>query len=203
MAAAIITSTPAPYLNRLENFDRRTLLNIGLGATFEVTDAERVLGHTPGSACKQALDMATKGYYEAEYTMSADTNTAGVINLTTGLLVDFLTVGKSRQIDVDCMVSADVDKGMVKEEYLVASAATPIVYRFLQGFTADAAAAANARATIGAGDWSVALLGAAAVLSVSTADVILTLTGITNIDTRWVVTVCVYPAKSHILIPTT
>jgi hypothetical protein len=203
MAAAIITSTPAPYLNRLENFDRRTLLNIGLGATFEVTDAERVLGHSPGSACKQALDMATKGYYEAEYTMSADTNTAGVINLTTGLLVDFLTVGKSRQIDVDCMVSADVDKGMVKEEYLVASAATPIVYRFLQGFTADAAAAANARATIGAGDWSVALLGAAAVLSVSTADVILTLTGITNIDTRWVVTVCVYPAKSHILIPTT
>jgi hypothetical protein len=74
---------------------------------------------------------------------------------------------------------------------------------FLQGFTADAAAAANARATIGAGDLTTAINGAAAVLSVSTADVILTLTGITNIDVTWVVRVKVFPKVAHALVPTT
>jgi|SRR5688572_431866 len=205
MAAAVFTSSPAPYLNRLENFDTPTLLRLGQssGADLNITDAERLLGHTPASAARQCLEMALKGYHTLEYTMSADTNTAGVINLTTGALVDFLTVGKSRRIEVVAYLSADVDKALVEEQYLVACAATPIVYRFLQGFTADAAAAANARATIGAGDLSTAINAAAAVLSVSTADVILTLTGVSNIDTRWVVQVKVFPCVTHPLIATT
>jgi hypothetical protein len=41
------------------------------------------------------------------------------------------------------------------------------------------------------------------VLSVSTADVILTLLGITNIDTTWVVKIRVYPKTAHALVPTT
>ncbi len=203
MAAAVFTSSPAPYLNRLENFDTQTLLRMGLGSGIEVTDAERLLGHTPDRARRQCLELATKGFHRLEYTMSADTNTAGVINLTTGALVDFLTVGKSRRIDVNVYLSADVDKSLITEEYLVACAATPIVYRMLQGFTADAAAAANARATIGAGDLSTAINASAAVLSVSTADVILTLTGVSNIDTRWVIQEDVYPCVSHPLIATT
>ena len=203
MAAAIFTRSPAPYLNRLENFDPQTLFRIGQGASFEVTDAERLLGHTPDSASKQALDMATKGYTRLEYAMSADTNTAGVINLTTGALVDFLTVGKSRRVDVTVYLSADVDKSLITEEYLVASAATPIVYRMLQGFTADAAAAANARATIGAGDLTTAINAAAAVLTQSANAIILTLLGPADIDTRWVVQVDIYPAVSPPLIATT
>jgi hypothetical protein len=125
-----------------------------------------------------------------------------VFNLTTKG-VDFLTVSTSREIQVDVFMKADVDASFISERYLVAGAATPIVYRFLQGFTADAAAAANARATIGAGDLTTAINGAAAVLSVSTADVILTLTGITNIDVTWVVRVKVFPKVAHALVPTT
>jgi hypothetical protein len=201
MAAAIFTSSPAPYLNRLENFDTPTLLRLGLssGADLNITDAERLLGHTPASAARQCLEMATKGYHTLEYTMSTDSTTAGVINLTTGALVDFLTVGKSRKIEARVYISADVDKSLIEEEYLVACAATPIVYRFLQGFTADAAAAAAARASIGAGDLTTAINVAAAVLSQSANAVILTLTGPT-MNARWVIQVKVYPCVSHPLI---
>jgi hypothetical protein len=202
MAAAIFTSDPGAYCERIENFGRDALLRIGLGSGFAPTTAEAALGVTADSIRDQALQLATRGYVELVGTMSADTNTAGVVNLTDELGIDFLSVGFSRRVEVDVLVSADVDKGLITEEYLVACAATPIVYRLLQGFTADAAAAANARAA-GAGDWSVALLGAAAVLSQSSNDVILTLTGITNIDTRWVYTIRVYPKVAHPLIATT
>lgn len=202
MAAAVFTKSPEKYLERLENFDTQTLLRIGLGSGVELTDAERTAGHTPDSTRRQALDLATKGYACFDFAMSADTNTAGVINLTDDMLVGFLEPSFSRRIEVSCFVSADVDKGFILEQNLVACAATPIVYRMLQGFTADAAAAANARA-VGAGDWSVALLGAAAVLSQSSNDIILTLTGISNIDTRWVGKIHVYPKVYHPLIATT
>ncbi len=202
MAAAILsTPTPVGYCNRLEQFSRRALLSIAQSGGLQPTAAETALGITAGSIADQALQLALDGYVEFTFTMAADTNTAGVFNLTTRG-VDFLTTSCSRRVDVEAFVAADVDKGLVKEELLVACAATPIVYRLLQGFTADAAAAANARAA-GAGDWSVALLGASNVVSVSTADVILTLLGITNIDTTWYVRVRVYPKVAHALVPTT
>ncbi len=203
MAAAAFTRTPAPYLNRLENFDARTLLNIGLGASFDVTDAERVLGHTPDSACKQALQMATKGYHEVEYAMSADTNTAGVINLTTGLLVDFLTVGRCRLVEWDAFITADVDAALIERSALVQQAATPVAYSQIERLTADLAASTSIRA-FGAGDLiSTAAVVPTAALTVSTADVIITLTGVTNIDTRWVVKVRIYPSMTLPLIATT
>jgi hypothetical protein len=206
MAAASFTRTPAPYLNRLENFETRALLGIGLGNSFDVTDAERVLGHSPGSACKQALDMATKGYYEAEYAMSADTNTAGVINLTTGLLVDFLTVGRSRLVEWDAYIKADVDAALIENSAHVACAATPIVY--VQRNTIDVGDALVTQnvdvRSIAAGDLLSTLVTIpTAALSVSTADVILTLTGVTDIDTRWVVKVRIYPCITLPLIATT
>ncbi len=201
MAAAVFTRTPAPYLNRIENFDVQTLFRIGQGSgsDLNITDAERVLGHTPDSARQQCLELALRGYVTLEYAMSTDSTTAGVINLTTGALVDFLTVGKSRRIEVVNYISADVDKGLVEEQYLVACAATPIVYRMLQGFTADGAIAANARATIGAGDITTAIQAAAAVLSQSANAVILTLTGPT-MNARWVTQVKVFPCVTHPLI---
>jgi hypothetical protein len=202
MAAAVVsTLTPAGYCVRLEQFDRAALLRIGLdGQGLSPTTAETALGITAGSIARQALQLALDGYVEFQFTMAADTNTAGVVNLT-DLGVDF-PADTSRRLDAEVFVSADVDKGLVKEEVLVAGASTPVVYRLLQGFTADAAAAANARAA-GAGDWSVALLGSAAVFSQSSDEIILTLTGITNIDTRWVCKVRVYPKVAHSLIATT
>jgi hypothetical protein len=204
MAAAVLSAcTPAGYCNRLEQFGRAELLRIGTdGSGLAPTTAETTLGITAGSIAQQALALALDGYVQFEFTMASDTNTAGVFNLTTKG-VDFLTASTSREIQVDVFMKADVDASFISERYLVAGAATPIVYRFLQGFTADAAAAANARATIGAGDLTTAINGAAAVLSVSTADVILTLTGITNIDVTWVVRVKVFPKVAHALVPTT
>lgn len=204
MAAAVLSSiTPPAYCGRLEQFGKRELLAMGVDGTgLQPTTAEAALGITAGSIAEQALCLALNGYVEFTLTMAADTNTAGVVNLTDTLGIDFLSPDHSRRLDAEVFVSADVDKGLVKEEVLVACAATPIVYRLLQGFTADAAAAANARAA-GAGDWSVALLGAAAVFSQSSNDIILTLTGISNIDTRWVVKIRVYPKVAHPLIATT
>lgn len=203
MAAAVLSAiTPAAYCNRLEQFNRKALLGIAQSGGLTPTAAETALGITAGAIADQALQLYLDGYVEFTFTMAADTNTAGVVNLTDTLGVDFLTTSCSRRVDVEAFVAADVDKGLVKEELLIACAATPIVYRLLQGFTADAAAAANARAA-GAGDWSVALLGAAAVVSQSSNDIILTLTGITNIDTTWHVRVRVYPKVTHALVPTT
>lgn len=205
MAAAVLSAnTPVAYCGRLENYSRAELLKMGLdGSGLSPTSAETTLGITAGSIAEQALQLALDGYVTFYATMAADTNTAGVINLTDTLGVDFLTASCSRRVDVEAYVKADVDAGAVNESYLVACAATPIVYRYLQGFTADAAAAANARATVGAGDVTTAILGSAAVLSQSSNDVILTLTGITNIDTTWVVKIKVYPKVSHALVATT
>jgi hypothetical protein len=204
MAAATFSNKSFPaYCSRLDNIrNLDTLVRLAQGSGFAPNAADTALGLDQDMIKAQCLQLATKGYVEIQWKMSADTNTAGVINLTDDLGIDFLTPSMSRRIDVECFVSADVDKGLIKEECLVAMAATPIVYRMLQGFTADSAAATNARA-VGAGDWSVALLGAAAVLSQSSNDVILTLTGITNIDTRWIVKIKVYPPETHELIATT
>lgn len=205
MAAAVVSSpSPIAYCGRLEQFGPTELFRIGLdGSGLAPTTAETTLGITAGSIAQQAFQLATKGYVEFVVTMAADTNTAGVVNLTDTLGVDFLTASTSRRVEVDALIKADVDASWVKERYLVACAATPVVYRFLQGFTADAAAAANASATVGAGDLTTAINGSAAVLSQSSNDVILTLTGITNIDTTWVVYIRVYPAVAHALVPTT
>lgn len=203
MAAAVFTRTPAPYLNRLENFETRALLGIGLGNSFDVTDAERALGITPGSACKQALDLATKGYAEFEFAMSADTNTAGVINLTDTLLVDFLSAGYCRLVEWDAFVTADVDAALIERSALVQMAATPIPYSQIERLTADLAASTSIRA-FGAGDLiSTAAVVPTAAMTQSSNDIILTLTGVTNIDTRWVVKVRVYPKMTLPLIATT
>jgi hypothetical protein len=205
MAAAVVSSpSPIAYCGRIEQFGQAELLRMGLDGTgLTPTTAESTLGLTAGSIAGQMLQLATKGYVEFVLTMAADTNTAGVLNLTDTLGVDFLTASTSRRVEVDALIKADVDASWVKERFLVACAATPVVYRFLQGFTADAAAAANASATVGAGDITTAINGSAAVLSQSSNDVILTLTGITNIDTTWVVYVRVYPAVAHALVATT
>jgi|SRR5690606_7996904 len=201
MAAAVFTRTPAPYLNRLENFDTQTLLRIGLGAGIDITDAERALGHTPDSARRDALSLATKGYAEKEYAMSADTNDAGIINLTDDLLVDFLTASRSRRIDFEAYLKADVDQGFIVGEALVACAATPIVASLPVSFTDDdglADATELVRAVL-PGDTATATC----VLSQSSNDVILTVTGVANIDTRWVVKVRIYPQVTLPLIATT
>jgi hypothetical protein len=202
MAAAVFTKAPGVYLNRLENFDARALLGIGMGSGIDITDAERALGHTPDSARRQALCMALRGYAEFDFAMSADTNTAGVINLTDEMLVDFLTVSQSRRIDTEMFVSADVDKAFLWQTSLVACAATPIVYN--PAITVDPAGTATSIRGIGAGDLiSTAVVVPTQVLSQSSNDVILTLTGVTNIDTRWVGKIKVYPAVAHPLIATT
>ncbi len=203
MAAAVFTNTPAPYCNRIENFDRATLLRLGMASGFAPTAAEEALGITQDSIRDQCLQLGAKGYVEFEYSMSADTTTAGVINLTDGLLVDFLTTSRSRRVDWEALVKADVDAALIKRSALVAMAATPIAYSLIERLTADGAAVTSI-AAFGAGDLiSTAAVVPTAALSVSSNDVILTLTGVTDIDTRWVVNLKVYPAKSHTLIATT
>ena len=204
MAAAVLSAcTPAGYCNRIEQFDRATLLRLGTDGTgLAPTSAETTLGITAGSIAQQMLALALDGFVTFEFTMSADTNTAGVFNLTTKG-VDFLTTSCSRQVDWAVFVKADVDAALIERSALVACAATPIVYSQLERLTADAAAVTSIRA-IGAGDLlSTAAVVPTAALSVSTADVILTLTGVTDIDTTWVVRVKVYPKVKHALVATT
>ena len=206
MAAAILSSsTPAGYCNRLEQFNRRVLLSIAQSGGLQPTAAETALGITAGSIADQALALALDGYVEFCFTMAADTNTAGVFNLTTKG-VDFLTTSCSRKLEAEVFVKADVDAALIVGQTLVACAATPIVYN--QRNTIDVGDAlvtqnVDVRA-ISAGDLISTLTTVpTAVFSVSTADVILTLTGVTDIDTTWVVKVRVYPKTAHALVPTT
>lgn len=207
MAAAVLsTCTPAGYCNRIEQFDRSTLLKIGLDGTgLAPTSAETTLGITAGSIARQALQLALDGFVTFEFTMAADTNTAGVFNLTTKG-VDFLTTSCSRKIETEVFVKADVDAALIVGQALVACAATPIVYA--QRNTVDVGDALVTQnvdiRSIAAGDLLSTLTTIpTAALSVSTADVILTLTGVTDIDTTWVVKVKVYPKTAHALVPTT
>jgi hypothetical protein len=203
MAAAVLSAcTPAGYCNRLEQFGRAELLRIGTdGSGLAPTTAEAALGITAGSIAQQALQLALDGFVTFEFTMAADTNTAGVFNLTTKG-VDFLTTSCTRRVGFECLVKADVDAAFLFQESIVACAATPIVYN--PAITVDPAGTATSIRSIGAGDLtSTAVTVPTAVLSVSTADVILTLTGVTNIDTTWVVKVKVYPKVAHALVPTT
>lgn len=206
MAAAVVSSpSPVAYCNRLEGFGRAELLRMGLdGSGLAPTAAETTLGITAGSIAEQALMLATRGYVEFTVTMAADTNTAGVVNLTDTLGVDFLTASTSRRIDVESYIKADVDAGFTKREYFVACAATPVVSALpLSINDAGGGAAETVRTSAGVGDVTEAILVASTVLSQSSNDIILTLTGITDIDTTWVVKIKVYPAFAHALVPTT
>ena len=202
MAAAVLsTSTPAAYCVRLENYSRAALLKMGLdGSGLEPTSAEETLGITAGSIAAQALQLAVDGFVTFEFDMAADTNTAGVFNLT-DLGVDF-PADTSRRLGFECLVSADVDKAFLFQESLVAGAATPIVYN--PAITVDPAGTATSIRGIGAGDLiSTSVVVPTAVFSQSSNEIILTLTGVTNIDTRWKCKVKVYPKVSHSLIATT
>lgn len=204
MAAAILSSpTPAGYCNRLEQFSRRALLSIAQSGGLQPTAAETLLGITAGSIADQALQLALDGYVTFEFTMAADTNTAGVFNLTTKG-VDFLTVSCSRTVEYEIFVKADVDAALLTQKALVACAATPIVYNLIKTVEAGGSSAAASVRDIGAGDLiSTATVVPTATLSVSTADVVLTLTGVANIDTTWRVLVKVFPKTAHALVPTT
>jgi hypothetical protein len=205
MAAAVLSAcTPVGYCNRLEQFGRSELLRIGTdGSGFAPNAAETTLGITAGSIASQALALALDGFVTFEFTMAADTNTAGVFDLT-AKGVDFLTVGCSRKVEYEIFVKADVDAALLTQTSLVACAATPIVYNLIKTVEAGGSSAAASVRDIGAGDLiSTATVVPTATLSVSTANVILTLTGVTNIDTTWVVKVKVFPKVAHALVPTT
>lgn len=203
MAAAVVSaSTPVGYCARLENMSRAALLKMGMdGSGLEPTTAEDTLGITAGSIAAQALQLALDGFVTLEFEMAADTNTAGVFNFN-DVGVDFVA-DTSRRIDFECLVSADVDKALIQRTVLIAGASTPIAYSLVERLTADAAAVTSISA-IGAGDLiSTAAVVPTAVFSVSSDEVIVTLTGVTNIDTRWKCKAKVYPKISHSLIATT
>lgn len=202
MAAATfpIKNFPA-YCERLEQFGQDTLLAIGMGSGLAPTTAEAALGLTQDAIKRQALQLATRGYVEFEWRMHADTNTAGVINLTDDLGVDFLTASHSRKVEWECFVKADVDQGYLKRGASVAMAATPIVGLLPVSMTDDDGLSDTTEllTAVLPGDTATVT----AVLSVSSNDVILTLTGVTDIDTRWHTMLRVYPKIALPLIATT
>src|SRR5688572_12286641 len=203
MAAAVLSAiTPAAYCNRLEQFPRKNLLGISQSGGLTPTAAETALGITAGAIADQALALYLDGYVEFTLTMAADTNLAGGANLTDTLRVDFLTASTSRRLEAEVLVKADVDAAVAQANTLVACASTPIVYNM--AITVDAAGTATSIRAIGAGDLiSGAVVVPTAIFSVSSDDVILTLTGVSNIDTTWYIKIRVYRKVAHALVPTT
>lgn len=202
MAAATfpIKNFPA-YCERLEQFGQDTLLAIGLGSGLPPTTAEAALGLTQDAIKRQALQLATRGCVQFEWRMHADTSTAGVINLTDDLGVDFLTASHSRKVEFECFIKADVDQGYIRGVSAVAMASTPIVGSLPVTIDVDEGLLASNVAVLAVlpGDTATAT----AVLSVSSNDVILTLAGVTDIDTRWHTLLRVYPKVALPLIATT
>ena len=195
------------YCARLESFERRTLLQMGLdGNGLTPTTAEAALGVTAGGIAAQALQMALDGYTTFDFQVVAETNDAVTINLTTLLGINFTTTSTYRRVEFETFTSADADVGMVRRAAIVQGAATPVCAQTAVTSVADIGLAtieAGLLKSVAAGD----LLASAAVipfcsLAVSTADLVLTYTGISNIDTNATVRIYVYPLESQSLFVT-
>ncbi len=195
------------YCGRLENFDRAALLRMGLdGSGFAPNATETALGITAGSIAVQALDLALDGYTTFDFQVVAETNDAVTINLTTLLGIDFLTVGTYRKVEFETFANADADVGCVKRTAIVQGAATPIVIQTAVTSVADIGLATIETALtrqVAAGD----LLASAAVvpfcsLAQSSNALVLTYTGISNIDTNATVRIYVYPLETQALFVT-
>ncbi len=206
-AAVTLVGPVRAYCARLENFSRAALLKLGLdGQGFAPTTAEAALGITAGGIAKQALDMALDGYTTFDFQAVAETNDALTMNLTDLLGIDFLTVSTYRRVAWEVYANADADVGLVKREAIVQGAATPIVIQTAVTSVADIGLAtieAGLLKSVAAGD----LLAAGAVipfcsLAQSSNDIVLTYTGISNIDTNATVRVYVYPLESQALFVT-
>jgi hypothetical protein len=188
------------YCNRLENLATRDLLRFGLAGNsdnsqLEPNTAEAAAGLSKGAIADQALQLATKGYVEFTFLVTGtDTNT-GVLNLTTTLLVDFLTVGYSRRIEYDAHLRGAANAAntaILEGQSVVGMAATPVVASQLNSFTADAAAATTARAAGTGSETSGAAATASGVFSQSANAIILTLDPIAE-TTKWYLRVRVFP----------
>lgn len=192
------------YCARLENYDRASLLKIGLdGSGFAPTTAEAALGITAGGIAAQALDMALDGYTTFDFQCATETNDALTINLTTLLGINFLTVGTYRKVEFETFANGDADVGCVLRTAIVQGAATPVVAQTAVTSVADIGLAtieAGLLKSVAAGD----LLASGAVipfcsLAVSTADLVLTFTGVTNKDMNATVRIYVYPLETQAL----
>ncbi len=199
------------YCPRVENLSRAAQLKLGLdGQGFAPTTGEAARGVTAGSIARQALDMALDGYTTFDFQAVFETNDALIINLsnlTTGLGIDFLTVSTYRRVSWEIFANADADVGMVRGDAIVQGATTPIVASTLQTAVADVNGIVTIETgrlkSVAAGD----LLASAAVipfgvLSQSTNDIIMTLTGISNIDVNATVRLYVYPLEAQALFVT-
>lgn len=206
---AVVSRTPRAYSNRLEQYGRRELLAMGQdGSGLQPTTAEAALGLTAGDIAKLALDMALDGYATFEFKLQTETNDALVINLTDDLGIDFLKANAFRRIDWEVYANADADYGMMPGTAIVqCNATTPVVAATLQTAIADvngivtietARTKAVATGDLLASGVSIAFI----VPSQSSNDVILTFTGITNIDVNATVKVYVYPMVSQALFVT-
>ena len=201
------TGVVKAYCQRLENFDRASLLRMGLdGAGLTPTTAEAALGVTAGGIAAQALQMALDGYTTFDYQAVAETNDALTVNLTDTLGIDFLTVSTYRRVAFETFASCDADVGVVRREAIVQGAATPIVIQTAVTSVADIGLAtieAGLLKSVAAGD----LLASGAVipfcsLAQSSNDIVLTYTGISNIDTNATIRIYVYPVESQALFAT-
>lgn len=186
------------YCARLENMSRSKLLKMGLDGTgLEPTTAEAALGITAGGIAAQALQMGIDGYTTFKYEMRTETNDALVINLTDDLGVNFLTADTFRRVDLEVYASADADYGFVPQTFIVQGASTPVVATTLQTAVADIGLTtieSGLLKSVAAGD----LLNSGAVRNLavpsqSSNDIIVTYTGVSNLDLFATLLIKVYP----------
>lgn len=181
MAAIVITSVSRPgYCARLEQFGRAELLRIGLDGTgLQPNATEVALGITAGEIASQALQLALDGYVSIVQNGTADTNTSSPTYDYTarGVTTPDAT---TRVIETFCYIADNDGQGIVHGTAQVDGGSTPIV-------VTDSADA----------DPLVSGLGGTptAVISVSTANVILTTVGISAVPTRWIIEHRIFPAQ--------
>ena len=191
-------SNPAAYCERLEQFDRKALLAMGLdGSGLQPTTAETTLGLTAGAIAQQALALALDGY--VEFTVNAQTETNDTVtsfNLS-DKGVDFLTAATYRRVDIECFMTSDADAGLLRRVCVVAGGTTPVVVMTKLKGIEDAATATSEggiRNSVVAGDFLAAsLIVPDVLLEQNTNKIRLSFTGITNIDLFWQIKVRVYP----------
>lgn len=129
MTISLQTLNRTGYCERLEQFDRLTLLKMAEDASgLQPTAAETALGITAGDIAAQALELALDGYVKFVRTGRATTNDTDTLEL----VARGVTAGAGfvRRIEISADSVDDAGVASFERRFIVEGAATPVLGTF-------------------------------------------------------------------------
>jgi hypothetical protein len=124
------------YCERLEQFDRLTLLRMGTDGTgLTPTSTETTGGLTAGDIAAQALQLALDGYVSFKFTARATTNDAVTLELI-ARGVSF-AAGTTRRVEIYAHSVDDAGVAAYERRFIIEGGTTPTVLNFGENANAE------------------------------------------------------------------